>query len=136
MAGESLKMKDKHGPTQPALMHSPNPFLIGNPLCNYSLKKTLYLAPMEPNAENMFVIMSLSNDGWLAEVGALAKCLFDLDSHSKHLSRFSFSLRPVCSFYLFVLVQLSFSLSAFDIVIHSHSLSWNNKTMWGSSATT
>lgn len=102
MAGESFRMKDKHGPTQPVLMHSPNPLLIGNPLCNYTLKTTLYLAPIEPNAENMFVIMSLSNDGWLAEFGALAKCLFDLDSHSKHLSRFSFSLHPVCSFYLFV----------------------------------
>ena len=89
---------------------------------------------MDLDAENMFIIMSLSNDEWLAEVGALAKCLFDLDGNSKQLSRFSFSLRPVCSFYLCMLVQLSFFLSVFDILIHGHSPSWDNKTMRGVSA--
>ena len=88
---------------------------------------------MEPSAENMFVIMSLSNDGWLAEVGALAKCLFDLDGHSKHLSRLSFS--PSAHFTsLCVSSALVLSLCAFDILIHGHSRSGDSKTMWGLSA--
>lgn len=102
-------------------------------LSNYTMKKksfTLHLWTY------MFVIMSPSYDGWLAEVGALAKCLFDLDSDSKHLSRLSFHFVPSAHFTFCVLVQLSFSLSAFDIIIHGPSASRNNKTMWGLSAKT
>ena len=59
-------------PSSPDLMHPLNPSLTTNwaSLCNYTLKeKLLYLALMELNAENMFVIMSpvqwwMAHRGW------------------------------------------------------------------------
>lgn len=66
--------------------------------------------------KNIGLIISPSDDGWPAEVGALAKCLFDLDDSGKNLSGVTFHFEASAGFTsLCVGVQPSCSL--FDSIV-------------------
>lgn len=68
------------------------------------LPVTLHL--WKPAVKNIGLIISPSDDGWPAEVGALATCLFDLDDGGENLSGVTFHFEA-CSGFTSLSVECS-----------------------------